>query len=157
MTELKSRDVLACDRCHTAVKLIGEDQSIHDLLVAHPRWSDGYPCFTKGCQHHLAKITDSAFLNNLTTLANNGLIRLHYLNATELFQALCGCGLPEEAGQRFSKEVIESLFTAAVSVVPSLRTSPSGRVIVDAITLSNGLKIHLCSSPHGAEILKVTR
>lgn len=157
MTGLRSRDVLACDHCHTAIKLVGDDLAIHNLLVMHTRWENGYPCPTDGCRHQLTKVTDSGVLESLTTLADTGLIRLHYLNAMELFQAMCGCGLPEEAGRRFSQEVIASLFTSTISVTPALRTTPSGRVIVESLTLSNGLTIHLCPSSQGAAVLKVTK
>jgi hypothetical protein len=89
------------------------------------------------------------------TRVSLGIVECTRLIPEEALLAMCGGGLPGEVG--FSAEIIEALLMSSSIKGIKTRTSPTNKVIIDALELSNGLTIHLVANANGAGVLKITR
>lgn len=76
------------------------------------------------------------------------------LTVFELLRATKGAGLPDEIPG--SAETVEALLLA--HPVKKVVTQTEGKnIYLNQLHLSNGVVVHLCSGPHGAAVLKITK
>lgn len=144
----------ACDSCLQVIRVQGDPEELCRLIAQNPTWKDRLPCVNSGCSGPLKLLTEDV-LALLSNVLEPGLIGVVDLTPREMFQALCGFGLPEEVGQ--APEVVVALLRSTSISDVAVRISPSGRTIIDRLDLSNRLSIHLAASPDGAVAFKITR
>lgn len=142
---------LACLTCRLAIRTTAKtDETVElDFLVGmKSEWyPDRYPCPSPECLG-LMTLTDTIASEELKNL------ELYDLTPQEAFQALNGCGLPQERG--CTKEAVIEAMTGQevtsieVFTVPNTRSS-----ILKSIQLSNGYRIYLGAGPAGATVYRI--
>lgn len=145
--------MLACETCGAVYSIRDDADLTRRLIVQHPHWSKS----TRRCVQceGTVNIIAADFKDDLQKATELGILHKYTFTAEEAFRAFCGLGTPEEVGHE--PEAIEAFLLSSPIVAVSHATSPTGRMIIRALHLANGLVIHLTSSPFGGSVLKVTR
>jgi len=137
--------LFGCSNCGIRVSVYGDQDEIRSLILEHPNWVDGLPCFTEGCSGTFKRVERSwAFSKDIS------------LSAEQFFRALCGGGTPEEI-QAASEVVVAFLLSARVVKVDARPLRNDGRTVIDRIYLDNGTVLHFSGTGAGALVYKVTR
>ena len=136
-----------CATCLTVVRVIGDVEEYQRLIVGHPQWHAGRPCFIEGCHGKM-----SGCLPDAAAHAH----RFMELTPEQFFRALCGGGTPAEVDVR--EEQVRELFLSSKTVSVDLHTMMGDhRVILDRLHLDNGTTLHFAGTGAGALIYKVTK
>lgn len=139
---------LACLRCRLALRLSGDHQEMDFLVGMRSEWyPDRYPCPTSGCGSTMT-LTDVIDDKDLE------LLKIHDLNPQEAFQALHGMGLPKER-ECSADSVLTTIVGRTIRSVDIQDLTGANRAIVHSITLDDGMRIYLASSPLGAVVYRV--
>jgi hypothetical protein len=139
---------LACLKCQVALRLSGEFDEMDFLVGMKSDWyPDRYPCPTGGCGGTMT-LTDTIASVDLEKL------RVHDLNPQEAFQAMHGMGLPKER-ECSAELVLKTLVGHLVTSVDIQDLRGSNRSVIHSLTLENGVRLYLGSSPFGAVVYRV--
>lgn len=139
---------IACIRCHLALRTSGEFSEVDYLIGMKSEWyPDRYPCPRSGCSGKMT-LTDAIASEDLI------LLEVHELTPQEVFQALQGMGLPteKECSESNVRDALEGRTVTAIDVRNLYGTN---RSVLNSITLDNGHRIFLGSSPHGAVVYRI--
>ena len=135
----------ACSKCPAGYLVHGTLFKIQELLVANPMWREK----NKGCP----------LCGEVLLLGTPKLREPHRkwrrIEVEEFFKALCGFGLPEELD--CTPKAVAALIQVNPIIGIDMAAASSERTVVYSINLSNGMLLHLASSPEGPCIYKITR
>lgn len=137
---------IVCLDCKSALRVVGDIDEVRSLIADDSEWyPDKYPCWKCSAR---AKLMYSIESNALPQLD------MRDLTPQEAFLALSGVGLPEE--QDCSVTAVTSVLKRATImevVVRPIRNS--SRSCLDCLILSDGTKVYLGSSVHGATVYRI--
>jgi hypothetical protein len=142
--------IIACQKCGTAVRTVGEFGEVQHLVGPGSDWyPDKYPCHKAGCDGTgvIVTNTEPKVLQSLDIVD---------LTPQEAFVAFHGMGLPTE--HECGVMAVDRAFEASpVAKVHARNIKGTGRCAIDNIELEDGTKIFLGCSTHGAVVYRISK
>lgn len=140
---------IACKDCGTAIRVAGEPEELSHLLGEQSDWyPDKYPCPAASCNEK-AELVDSIEPSAIKMLS------VYDLTLHEAFAAFHGLGLPEER-ECGPTSVLAAFERNGIPHADVKLIKGSNRSVIYSITLADGTRIYLGSSPFGATIYRIS-
>lgn len=138
---------ILCKLCAFGVRVVGDNQSIQDLLGAKSPCEGKYNCPSCGSACMSSPYVDNAVLRE------KDVRDLEPLEAYLLFE---GMGYPEER-DCVAEVVKDELLTKRIVKVVSVTAHGTTRAIIDHLVLEDGTTLFFSGSAHGAIIYRIRR
>jgi len=143
--------IIVCKDCGTGVRVSGEVEELSHLLGEFNKdwYPDKYPCPTAVCTGK------AEFMEGIEPAALR-MLNVHDLTPHEAYAAFHGLGLPTERDCG-PTAVEKALLEHRVTAVDLQLVRGSNRSVVYSLTLDDGSRLYLGSSPFGAIVYRLSK